>query len=88
MDWLKRLLGNEPKATAATAKERLLVVVQHQRAGRRGDAPNYLPQLREELLAVVRKYVQVADSAVDVQLRREDGDEVLAMSITLPDRVG
>jgi len=84
MDWLKKLLGSETKNTAATAKERLLVVVQHQRAGR-SDGPNYLPQLREELLAVVRKYVQIADDAVDVQVRREDGDEVLAMSITLPE---
>lgn len=86
MDWLKKILGGETKTSAATAKERLLLVVSHQRSGR-GGSPNYLPQLREELIAVVRKYVQVSDDAVDVQLRREaDGDEVLAMSITLPDR--
>ena len=37
--------------------------------------------LREEILAVVRKYVQVPDSAVNIQLQREDGLEVLEMNI-------
>jgi cell division topological specificity factor len=83
-DWLKFLRGDQ-KPSAQTAKERLLVVVSHQRAGRT-NGPDYLPKLREELLAVVRKYVQVDDSAVQVDLRREEGDEVLAMSITLPER--
>ncbi len=80
-----KLFRGEPKNSAQTAKERLLVVVSHQRAGRL-DGPNYLPRLREELLAVVRKYVQVDDEAVHVDLKRDDGDEVLAMSITLPER--
>jgi cell division topological specificity factor len=85
MDWIKKLFGAEQKSSAQTAKERLLVVVSHQRGGRL-DAPHYLPKLREELLAVVRRYVQVDDASVQVDLKREDGDEVLAMSITLPDR--
>lgn len=84
IDWMK-LFRTEQKATAQTAKERLLVVVSHQRAGR-ANGPEYLTRLREELLAVVRKYVQVDDSAVHVDVKREDGDEVLAMSITLPER--
>ena len=84
IDWMK-LFRTEQKATAQTAKERLLVVVSHQRAGR-ANGPEYLTRLREELLAVVRKYVPVDDSAVHVDVKREDGDEVLAMSITLPER--
>lgn len=84
IDWLKIFRG-EQKNSAQTAKERLLVVVSHQRAGR-ANGPEYLPRLREELLAVVRKYVRVDDSAVQVDIRREDGDEVLAMSIILPER--
>ncbi|EIT71045.1 MULTISPECIES: cell division topological specificity factor MinE [Hydrocarboniphaga] len=84
IDWMK-LFRSEQKATAQTAKERLLVVVSHQRAGR-ANGPEYLTRLREELLAVVRKYVPVDDSAVHVDVKREDGDEVLAMSITLPER--
>ncbi|HEX4872234.1 MAG TPA: cell division topological specificity factor MinE [Nevskiaceae bacterium] len=84
MDWMKFFRG-EQKASAAQAKERLLLVVSHQRAGR-ANGPEWLPRLREELLAVVRKYVQVSDEAVDVKLQREEGEDVLAMSVTLPER--
>jgi len=83
MDWLK-FFRAEPKNTASIAKERLKVVVAHQREGRLG-GPAYLSQLREEILLVVRKYVQVPDSAVNVQIQREAGLEVLEMNIALPD---
>ena len=87
MDWLK-LFRVEPKNTASLAKERLKLVVAHQREGRsNGAAPAYLPKLREELLSVVRKYVQVPDSAVHVNVQREDGLEVLEMNIMLPEKV-
>lgn len=82
MDWLK-LFRNEPKATASLAKERLKVVVAHQREGR-VNGPVYLPRLREEILLVVRKYVQVPDGAVNVNLQHEQGLEVLEMNISLP----
>lgn len=84
MDWLK-FFRAEPKNTANLAKERLKVVVAHQREGRNTTGPAYLAALREEILAVVRKYVQVPDSAVNVQLQREDGLEVLEMNIALPE---
>ncbi|MGH8445860.1 MAG: cell division topological specificity factor MinE [Solimonas sp.] len=83
MDWLKFLRG-EPKNTASVARDRLKVVVAHQREGR-SNGPVYLPMLREELLKVVRKYVEVPDNAVHINVQREDGLEVLEMNITLPD---
>jgi cell division topological specificity factor len=79
--------------SANTARDRLMMVVAIQRDqdGRRqtsGDTSgmSYLPQLREELLAVVRKYVQVPDSAVQVNVQKESGLEVLEINITLPER--
>ncbi|NKF21330.1 cell division topological specificity factor MinE [Solimonas marina] len=83
MDWLKYFRG-EPKNTASLAKERLKVVVAHQRDGR-SNGPVYLPRLREELLSVVRKYVTVPDDAVQINVQREDGLEVLEMNIQLPE---
>jgi len=82
MDWLK-LFRSEPKNTASLAKERLKLVVAHQREGR-SNGPSYLPRLREELLLVVRRYVQVPDSAVNVNVQHEEGLEVLEMNIALP----
>ncbi len=92
MDWFGWFKSkNVP--TANTARDRLMMVVAIQRDqdGRRNatgeaSAVSYLPQLREELLSVVRKYVLVPDSAVQVNLQRESGLEVLEMNITLPER--
>lgn len=92
MDWFGWFKSKSPPS-ANTARDRLMMVVAVQRDqdGRRnssGDEPglSYLPQLREELLAVVRKYAAVPDTAVQVNLQRDSGLEVLEMNITLPDR--
>lgn len=94
MDWLG-FFRPKKTLTASTARDRLMMVVAIQRDqdGRRttaGDSSHltYLPQLREELLAVVRKYARVPDDAVVVNVQRESGLEVLEMNITLPDRGG
>ncbi|MGQ0700985.1 MAG: cell division topological specificity factor MinE [Panacagrimonas sp.] len=92
MDWLG-LFRPKKAPTANTARDRLMMVVAIQRDndGRRNSTGaaggnSYLPQLREELLSVVRKYVRVPDSAVQVNVQRESGLEVLEMNITLPER--
>ncbi|PTQ88288.1 cell division topological specificity factor MinE [Agitococcus lubricus] len=85
MDWRKIFGSDKKNNTASTAKERLMVVVAHQREGRGGSAAPYLPQLREEILAVVRKYVSVPDTSVQVQVQQKDGLEVIEMDITLPE---
>ncbi|GAC1631908.1 MAG: cell division topological specificity factor MinE [Nevskia sp.] len=83
MDWLK-IFRAEKKDTAKIAKDRLMVAVAYQREGRM-NGPGYLPQMREEILAVVRKYIRVPDQAVQFHMQREDGLEVLELNITLPD---
>jgi cell division topological specificity factor len=92
MDLLGWFKSKKPP-TANTARDRLMMVVAIQRDndGRRSTtgasgAASYLPALREELLAVVRKYVSVPDSAVKVDVQREAGLEVLEMNITLPEQ--
>ena len=66
------------------AKERLQIIVARERSTRGG--PDYLPQLQEELLMVVRKYVPVDQDAVNVQMDRESGCEILELNITLPEQ--
>ncbi|MDS4028055.1 MAG: cell division topological specificity factor MinE [Candidatus Contendobacter sp.] len=73
-----------PSKSAALAKERLQIIVAHERGSRRG-SPDYLPALKKELLEVVRKYVPVDPSQIKVHLDREGGYEVLELNITLPD---
>lgn len=71
------------KTSAATAKDRLQIIVAQERVTRNG--PDYLPMMKEELLMVVRKYIQVPDGAVKVKLDKEADCEVLELNITLPE---
>ena len=73
-----------PSKSAALAKERLQIIVAHERGSRRS-SPDYLPALKKELLEVVRKYVPVDQNQIKVHLDREGGYEVLELNITLPD---
>ena len=70
--------------SAAVATERLQILISHER-GRR-NAPDYLPKLQQELLAVIGKYVQVEQDALKVQVERDGECEVLEVNVTLPDR--
>lgn len=74
-----------PKKSATLAKERLQIIVAHERGSGRRGSPDYLPALKKELLEVVRKYVPVDQNQIKVHLDREGGYEVLELNITLPD---
>ncbi len=69
--------------TAQTAKERLQIVIAHERANR--SSPDYLPKLKKDILNVIAKYVPIKDEDVNVQLDREGEYEVLELNITLPE---
>lgn len=71
-------------SSASVAKERLRIIVAHERGERGG--PDYLPLLRRELLEVIRKYVNVDPEAVSTNLEHVDGHEVLEFSVALPER--
>lgn len=72
------------KQTASVAKERLHIIVAHERVGRNG--PDYLPMLQRELLEVIRKYVNVDAEAVKVDLIGDGDSKVLDISVTLPEQ--
>ena len=72
--------------SARVAKERLRIIVAQERSTRGG--PDYLPLLRRELLEVIRKYVNVEPDAVKVNVERDEGQEVLELSVSLPGKAG
>lgn len=69
-------------ASASVAKERLQIVLAHERAGR--DGPDFLPRLQKELLAVVAKYVAVRDDTVRVSVGRTGNASVLEINVEVP----
>ena len=72
-----------PTKSASLAKDRLQVIVSRERASTRG-GPDYLPQLQQELLAVLARYERIDMQHVSVALDRTDGREVLELNIVLP----
>jgi cell division topological specificity factor len=83
MGLLDYFRGTRDKGTANVAKERLQILVAHDRAARH--RPSYLPNLQREILEVIRKYVDVDMNAVSVNYEQEDTHEVLELNIVLPE---
>ena len=70
-------------SSASVAKERLEILVAHERASR--NQPSYLPQLQQELLAVIQKYVNVGQDAITVNFEQDGNQETLELNIVLPE---
>lgn len=70
-------------SSASLAKERLQILVAHERSSR--NQPSYLPQLQQELLEVIRKYVNVDQNAISVNFEQTDTQETLELNIVLPE---
>lgn len=83
MSFLDYFKSKKTSNTANVAKERLQIIVAHERGQR--DQPDYLPQLQRELLAVIRKYVQISDDMVQVEVDRTESCSVLELNVTLPE---
>lgn len=79
MDYFRR----ERNTTASVAKERLQILVAHDRMTNR--APDYLPQMQQELLAVIRKYIAIGDDQVQVNLEQQGTASVLELNVMLPE---
>tara|TARA_R110000744_G_scaffold36774_6_gene84730 strand:+ start:9875 stop:10126 length:252 start_codon:yes stop_codon:yes gene_type:complete len=76
-------LKKEKKNTASVAKERLQIIVAHERSKRQ--QPDYLPLMQKEIMDVIRKYVNIDEDQVTVQLENSDDCSVLELNITLPE---
>jgi cell division topological specificity factor len=84
MSFLSFLLG-EKKRTASVAKERLQIILAHERNDRVRRRPDWLPSLQRELVAVISKYVSINAEDIKVHLERQDNLEVLEVKIELPE---
>jgi cell division topological specificity factor len=84
MSWLADLFkGRKPEPqTASNAKERLQIVLAHERIGRTRE--DFLPKLQMEIVAVVARYVAIDPNRVNVSLDRGGDMSTLAIEIDLP----
>jgi cell division topological specificity factor len=76
------LRGSRPKS-ANIARERLQIILAHE-GGR--NAPDYLPALRQDIIAVLAKYVPIDPEQVKMHVGRHDGYDLLELDIVLPEK--
>ncbi|MBV7314417.1 cell division topological specificity factor MinE [Shewanella sp. NIFS-20-20] len=85
MSLLDYFKSSKKPQTAVTAKERLQIIVAHQRTER--GMPDYFPQMKQEIIDVIRKYVTISEEQVSVQLDQNDDNlSVLELNVTLPEK--
>jgi cell division topological specificity factor len=83
--FLSFLLG-EKKKTATVAKERLQIILAHERSGRSNHEPDYLPALQRDLIAVIAKYININPNDITLNLERQENLDVLEVKIELPEK--
>jgi cell division topological specificity factor len=80
MGFFSSLFRSKP-TSASIAKERLKIVLAHERASNR--APDFLPVLQKELLAVVGRYVDISDDGLRVTLGGSGDTSTLEINIEI-----
>src|SRR5436853_2622929 len=78
---LFNLLFSPHRNSAAIAKERLKIVLAHERAG--SHAPDFLPRLQKELIDVVGRYVEIRDDMIRVNLGKSGDTSLLEINIEI-----
>lgn len=78
LDYFRKSIN---KNSASIAKERLQIIVAHER----GKQTDYLPLLQKELLAVIGKYVKIDEDQIKVELEHNGECSVLELNIMLHD---
>lgn len=68
--------------SAAVAKERLKVIVAHERNQR--NAPDYLPALQRDIMNVIRKYVEIDEDQLQIDLNDDGSYSILEVNVNLP----
>ncbi|MBL6454318.1 cell division topological specificity factor MinE [Belnapia sp. T6] len=82
LDYFRAARKDEPPPSASAAKERLQIVLAHERIGRTRE--DFLPKLQQELVAVVARYVAIDPGKVKLDLDRGGDMSTLAIEIELP----
>ena len=77
------LFSGKKKTSAAAAKERLQILISHERQNRQG--PDFLPDLQRDILDVVKKYVAIREDHVSIRVDRAGDASVLELNVTLPE---
>jgi len=79
MNWFKNLF-NTGAAPKDVAKDRLKLVLMHDRAN---CSPDLLEMIKNDIMAVLAKYVDVGDMDLDMQISTEMSDDNEPMNVLM-----
>ncbi len=71
----------ERRNTAVIARDRLKIVMAHERASR--DAPEFLPALQKDLLDVVGRYIEIRSDMLRVNVGQSGETSLLEINVEL-----
>ena len=74
------LKPRKPNA-AQTAKDRLQILLAHERSGA---SPDCLPELQRDILEAIRKHMKIDRDAIDIKMERGEGLSSLEINIEFP----
>ncbi|KHD08544.1 cell division topological specificity factor [Candidatus Thiomargarita nelsonii] len=77
----------DSQKSATVAKERLQIIVARQRSNRSDSRALdfFIPKMQQELLDVVKKYVEIDNEQVKMHIEKEGDYEILEVNIPLPE---
>jgi cell division topological specificity factor len=78
-EWLDRVLGQK-QHSADQAKQRLKLVLIHDRTD---FAPGQMEKLKNELLQVISKYIEIDPTSVNISMMQEGREQRLVADIAL-----
>lgn len=79
----RSLFPRRDKKSAAIARERLQILLTHERAG--GASSDLLARLREEVLAAIAKHVDVDPGKVEVSMKKQHDVSIIEIEVEVPD---
>ncbi|WP_263078670.1 cell division topological specificity factor MinE [Endozoicomonas sp. Mp262] len=82
---LFRMSNTKEKKSASVAKERLQILVAHERLSRSG-SHDFLPAMQKDILKVVRKYIEVNQENINIRLDNEGDCSILEVNVQLPEK--
>jgi len=80
---LKGLFHRDENTSASAAKERLKIILSHERTLR--GQPEFLPRMQQDVLDVVKRYIAINNDQVRVQMDHHGMMSVLEINVTFPE---
>ena len=80
LDFLYRFLGRDGACSKQVAKERLRLVLVHDRADL---SPRFLEALKEDLIRVISEYMEIDKNGLEVSLASDNSSVALVANIPI-----